>query len=109
MCIEPPADQESTYRPVIEEFERLNRRRSPLERKFELPAYDLVSRAGKTLPVFEVSAVGFNNEHTRALVYVGHICGNLCGGGMYHLMTRKNGKWEPDTEFRGAPGCLWKS
>jgi len=70
--------------------------------------YNLVSPRDRVLPIFEVSAVGFNNEHTRALVYVGHICGGLCGRGTYHLMVKINGKWEPDNEFRRAPFCLWR-
>jgi hypothetical protein len=109
MCLTPPLDQESTYRPVIEHFETLNQRRYLLRRSFDLIAYNLVSREDKVLPIFEVSAVGFNMERTRALVYVGHHCGNLCGGGTYHLMVKKNGKWEPDREFRGGPMCLWVS
>jgi hypothetical protein len=39
-----------------------------LKRSFDLPAYDLVSTQDKVGPVFEVSVVGFNNDHTRALV-----------------------------------------
>jgi len=109
LCLTPPLDQESTYRPVIEQFETLNRRRFLLRRSFDLVAYNLVSREDKVRPIFEVSAAGFNKERTRALVYVGHHCGNLCGGGTYHLMAKKNGKWEPDREFRGGPMCLWAS
>jgi hypothetical protein len=113
MCLEPPKDQESTYRPVIEDFERRNRRRLLLQRKFDLPAYTLVNLADKALtddllPLFEVSAVGFDKDRARALVYLGHQCGSLCGGGTYHLMIKKNGKWETDREFRG-PTCGWMS
>lgn len=109
MCVTPAPDQEGIYRPVIEQFEIRNRERLALGRNFDLPAYRLVSREDKVLPVFEVSAVGFNPEHTRALVYVGHHCGSLCGGGTYHLMVKRNGKWEPDNEFRGGPFCAWVS
>lgn len=66
-----------------------------------------VPAADEIFPNFEVSAVGFNNERTRALVYVGHHCGALCGGGTYHLMVKMNGKWEPDREFRSEISCLW--
>ncbi len=109
MCVTPPPEQEAIYRPVIEQFETRNQHKLLLARHFDLPAYQLVSREDTILPVFEVSAVGFNREHTRALVYVAHHCGNLCGGGTYHLMAKKNGKWEPDREFRGAPMCMWAS
>lgn len=107
MCVIPPPDQEQIYRSVIEQFKTRNQEKLSLKRSFDLPAYNLVCPQDKALPVFEVSAVGFNNEHTRALVYVGHHCGSLCGGGTYHLMVKINGKWEPDREFRGGPSCLW--
>lgn len=132
VCVTPPSDQEQIYRPVIRQFEIRNQEKLSLKRSFDLPAYNLVNahlscpRCGavphfadpvreksvpapdKILPNFEVSAVGFNNEHTRALVYVGHHCGNLCGGGTYHLMVKMNGTWEPDREFRGEISCLWR-
>ena len=109
MCVIPPANQEQIYRSVIDQFVTRNKEKLSLKRSFDLPAYNLISPRDKVLPIFEVSAVGFNNEHTRALVYVGHICGGLCGGGTYHLMVKINGKWEPDREFRGGPFCLWAS
>jgi len=109
MCVTPPTDQEQIYRSVFEQFTTRNQEKLSLKRSFDLPAYDLVSPKDKILPVFEVSAVGFNNDHTRALVYVGHQCGSLCGGGTYHLMAKMSGKWARDSEFRGAPFCLWVS
>ena len=111
MCLNPREDQESTYRPVIEDFERRNEGKLLLKREFDLPAYTLVNAANKpqnAVLTFEVSAVGFNKDHTRALVYVAHHCGSLCGGGMYHLMAKKNGKWEPDRNY-GGPSCAWAS
>jgi hypothetical protein len=71
------------------------------KRKFDLPQYALVDfgRASAGSVVFEVSAVGFNNGRTRALVYTGHHCGNLCGGGQYHLLVKKEGKWQIDREY----------
>ena len=107
MCVTPPPDQEQIYRSVIDQFTIRNQEKLSLKRSFDLPAYDLVSPQDKVLPVFEVSAVGFNNDHTRALVYVGHGCGGLCGGGTYHLMVKMNGRWQRDPEFGGAPFCLW--
>src|SRR5205085_4160373 len=35
------------------------------------------------------SRVGFNHAGTQALVYQGHSCGGLCGGGSYLLFTKK--------------------
>ncbi|MEO7157279.1 MAG: hypothetical protein ABI039_06950, partial [Vicinamibacterales bacterium] len=33
-----------------------------------------------------ISAVGFNAARTRAMVYMAHSCGSLCGGGTHHLL-----------------------
>jgi hypothetical protein len=116
-CLNLPRDQEPIYLPLIEDYVAKNNRKQTLERKFDLPQYALVD-VGRTsgrasLPsaasvIFEVSAVGFNRERTRALVYVGHHCGSLCGGGTYHLLVKKDGKWQVDRDYRGM-SCLWAS
>ena len=114
LCIQPTAEQTAIYRPVIEDFQQKNEKQFLLQRQFDLPVYDLVDRADR-VPVrerevlFEVSAVGFNPDHSRALVYVAHYCGRLCGGGSYHLMVKEKGQWSTDRGFRGAPPCRWKS
>src|ERR1022692_806771 len=124
-CFQPPKDQASIYRPLIDDYVAKNRRLSVLERKFDLPQYALVgpadlkaieqrSRVADGFPfnasvIFHVSAVGFNRDGTRALVYVGHDCRSLCGGGTYHLLLKKDGRWQVDQEYRGAPFCLWES
>jgi hypothetical protein len=114
MCVQPPADQETIYRPLIEDFQRKNESRFLVKRQFDLPVYELVRpvdgllvRDGEVL--FAVSAVGFNQAHSRALVYIEHHCGSLCGRGAYHLMVKEKGKWTVDHGFRGAPSCLWVS
>lgn len=40
-----------------------------------------------------LSAVGFNQEKTRAIVYTGSSCGSLCGRWSLHLMEKIGGKW----------------
>jgi hypothetical protein len=96
-----------------------------VEQRFDLPQYALVgpadlkaieqrSRVADGFPfnasvIFHVSAVGFNRNGTRALVYVGHHCGSLCGGGTYDLLFKKDGRWQADQEYRGAPFCMWAS
>lgn len=84
-----------------------------LERKFDLPSYELVGRndnntRSKPALIFHVSAVGFNRDRTRALVYVGHHCGMLCGGGRYHVLVKTDGRWQEYKEFRGG-SCFWAS
>jgi hypothetical protein len=133
-CLQLPQDQNSIYVPLIEDYVAKNKKRHLLKRKFDLPQYALVGptetkaiqerwqprAASNTLNsgdaafpldatvIFQVSAVGFNADRTRALVYVGHGCGGLCGGGTYHLMVKKDGKWQGDREYRGG-GCGWAS
>jgi hypothetical protein len=40
-----------------------------------------------------LSAVGFNKDKTRAVVYSGAGCGSLCGAWSFHLFKKMNGKW----------------
>jgi len=109
-CLLVSQEQESIYLPLFEDYLAKNQRKRTLERKFDLPQYALVDfgRASAGSVVFEVSAVGFNNDRTRALVYVGHHCGSLCGGGQYHLLVKKEGKWQIDREYHGL-SCVWRS
>ncbi|HKD84601.1 MAG TPA: hypothetical protein VKB58_07620 [Terriglobales bacterium] len=41
-----------------------------------------------------LSAVGFNRDRTRAIVTVGYMCGNVCGGNTYYFLKKNQGKWE---------------
>jgi hypothetical protein len=122
MCLQPPKAQESIYRPLIDDYAAKNKRKFVLERKFDLPEYAVVgptdvkaiqqrSRVADGFPfnsvvIFHVSAVGFNRDGTRALAYVGHYCGGLCGGGTYHFLVKKDGKWQVDKEY-GGMSCGW--
>lgn len=51
-----------------------------------------------------LSRVGFNAKADQALVYVGLICGRLCGSGSYVMLAKENGVWR--VERRRA---VWKS
>ena len=123
-CLQPSKNQESIYRPLIDDYVAKNKGKLVLERKFDLPQYALVgptdlkaiyqrSRAADGFPfnasvIFHISAVGFNRDGTRALVYVGHNCGSLCGGGTYHFLLKKDGRWQVDREY-GGMSCVWAS
>jgi hypothetical protein len=115
-CLNVARDQEAVYLRLIDNYIAKNNNKLVLESKFELPRYELVdigrasggaNRSAASV-IFDVSAIGFNNDRTRALVYVGHHCGSLCGGGRYHLLAKKDDKWEVDREYRGM-SCLWAS
>lgn len=56
----------------------------------------------------EVSAVGFDRSKTRALVYVAHHCGMLCGGGTHHLLQKVDGRWQP-ARLKDVTQCMWIS
>ena len=56
----------------------------------------------------EVSAVGFDPSKTRAMVYVSHYCGGLCGGGSYHLLEKSGGAWR-EADVPGVSTCIWIS
>ena len=112
-CLQPSQDQESTYLPLIENYVAKNKKKFVLERKFDLPDYVLIPPSGEMYHLtalfpllFHVSAVGFNRDGTRALVYVGHHCGSLCGGGRYHFLLKKEGTWQVDREHDGI-SCIW--
>jgi len=114
-CLQPSQDQESTYLPLIENYVAKNKKKLVLERKFDLPQYVLIPPPGgiydsvlslNASVIFHVSAVGFNREGTRALVYVGHNCGSLCGGGGYHFLAKRDGRWQVDQEYHGL-SCMW--
>jgi hypothetical protein len=55
----------------------------------------------------EFSAVGFNVDKPIAVVYMGHSCGPLCGGGTFHVLEKSEGKWKP-FEWKGS-SCAWIS
>jgi hypothetical protein len=40
----------------------------------------------------ELSAVGLNHDKTVAIVYVGHHCGGLCGGGGFRVLHKAEGR-----------------
>jgi hypothetical protein len=55
-----------------------------------------------------VSAFGFDATKTRALVYMDHNCGALCGGGAHHLLEKEDGVWTPAAP-EGLLNCVWAS
>ena len=74
-CSNPARDQNALYRPVLDDYARKNKVTVSLERKFSLVNYLLVGdqqAAGNTKhdTVVIFSAVGFNQERTRAPWFV---------------------------------------
>ena len=43
--------------------------------------------------LISLSNVGFNKDHTEALVYVTYYCGSLCAGGQFIILKKPKDKW----------------
>ena len=106
-------DAKAEWEPVLESLVLANQKPMKLKNIFPLKTpYKLLSKEDmrKGLPegggwkayykkfpnsngYIWFSAVGFNAEKTKAIVYVSHLCGSLCGGGGPHFLERKDGKW----------------
>ena len=119
-CMKIPEE----FREAANDYER--RAKSPymLKAKFSLKSqYDLVGEArivgatrkpptttDKDAPAkissgtFYLSPVGFDGNHTHAIVYKNFLCGNLCGWGGFHLLVKNAGQWE---EAKDVPSCTW--
>ncbi|HVG29830.1 MAG TPA: hypothetical protein VM864_09045 [Pyrinomonadaceae bacterium] len=126
MCLSPEKESEKVIGTAISDYVKLNEKTWLLQRKFSLetPYTTLGSdelkaaleRGGwdgfyKQHPNsggwIELSAVGFNADKTAAVVYMGHSCGMLCGGGGFHVLRKKEAKWIP-LEWKGR-ACGWAS
>jgi hypothetical protein len=54
------------------------------------------------------SAVSFDSEKKRAMVYLAHSCGSRCGGGTHHLLEKVDGVWRA-VALAGVSNCVWAS
>jgi hypothetical protein len=70
--------------------------------------WDFYARYPNSGGFIEVSAVGFDSTKTRAMVYVAHHCGGLCGGGTHHLMEKTDGQWG-EAFIKDLTNCSWIS
>jgi len=111
------------FQTVAKDFHDKNKIAFQLEAKFSMDGkYELSDSARKVLPppksgeqellsrvympVYFVSAVGFDSLRTHAIAYVGAICGGECGGGGYYFLTKDTKGWR---EVPGSPACTWIS
>jgi hypothetical protein len=46
-----------------------------------------------TLGIVLVSRIGFNSDHTEAVVYTSYACGTMCGQGEFARLVKRNGAW----------------
>ena len=117
--------------PVLDDFAKKNKTTSLLERRFKFQVdYVLISdeeldsffKDGFPGEGFErswkqfyekypgapgyiwLSRVGFDKEKGEAVVYVGSMCDQLCGGGQYVRLVKKDGGWKVEQEV-----TIWAS
>jgi hypothetical protein len=100
---------ETDWRPVVESYNTENAKVRILIPGQRLGLdYDVVPAAviRSSGNYIQVSAVGFNESKTRALVYVAHYCGSLCGGGRHHILEKADGAWR-EARLQGITQCVW--
>jgi len=126
MCLRPEPEFEQTLGQAIKDYSRINSSAWLSQDKFDSAfSYELISNEKLTATLgkgnwenfhayfpeskgfLEFSAVGFNEDKTIAVVYMGHSCGLLCGGGGFHVLEKKEGKWLP-LHWKGS-SCAWVS
>ncbi len=61
--------------------------------KMEKGWKEFTKRYPKAPGIFVVSRIGFNQEHTEAVLYAAKACGNLCGDGQYVWLVKRDGAW----------------
>jgi hypothetical protein len=127
MCLIPEKESEELVGPAIADYVKLNEKTWLLqEQNFKLTPPPKLISSEELKSIFErskwpgfyrkyedsdglieLSAVGFNADKTVAVVYMGHSCGTQCGGGRFHVMQKKEGKWT-QLEWLGE-SCEWSS
>lgn len=128
LCLKPAPGDEPTLGPLLASYTKANEKPWVLQKNFKLDIpYEIVPRSeldkifapnsdgwkpfNTKYPnsggFIHMSAVGFNADKTLALVYMGHLCGGLCGGGTHHLLEKREGKWI-EIPWRGET-CMWAS
>lgn len=120
-CLKPVAPNADTrYDEAIASYFFVNKTPRPLEHRFnlgrvyEFATGDLAKYVDPNTTdagfrvVFFASAVGFNSDRSRAVVYIAHVCGGLCGQGAVVFVVKENGKWTYD-RTAGPAVCMWVS
>jgi hypothetical protein len=123
-CLVPEKESQALVGPAISDYVKKNEKAWQLQPLFNLELrYQLIT-ADESLSTIErgtwqrffqehpnsggwieLSAVGFNDEKTVAVVYMGHRCPMMCGGGNFYVLQKKGGKWLP-LSWKGT-SCSW--
>jgi hypothetical protein len=106
-------EYDETWRPVLGDYVRQNGQKRTLKplfassESFRLISSDEINSAFQDSPYdrtrfyreldhrgyFELSAIGFDPEHTKAVVYSAVHCGGTCGKGMHTTWEKRGGAW----------------
>jgi hypothetical protein len=106
-CSTPVRDQNTFYRPMLDDYIQKNKKTVPLEWKFKLSNYLLVdpqqgaARSANRNTSVTFSAVGFNPARTRAAV-----CFWAVNSGTCSILIKSGDAWQFDKGWRGD-GCGW--
>ena len=128
-CLTPAKGEEAIYGPAIAAYREANKQTLLLQPKFDVSVpvqlvpqksiaaffttngvagwRDFYAKYPDSGGYIVMSAVGFNPDKTVAIVYMGHSCGSLCGGGRYHFLQKTDGKWHQVDWHVGT--CVWAS
>jgi hypothetical protein len=123
MCLKPASEIQAKFGPAIADYVKLNEKTWLVQPKLSFTTpyqfLDISKFYGndgwnefyRQYPesggIVEFSAVGFNVDKTIAVVYMGHLCGPLCGRGGFHVLEKRDGKWK-EIEWKGD-SCAWIS
>jgi len=118
-CMPSGKPIETDWREVMDNFRAANAAVKLLGEGFPMdPPYVVVPRAAKDATLSKkypqsggimfVSVPGFDVERKRAIVYMAHTCGSLCGGGMHHLLEKIDGRWQ-EARVPDLQNCRWDS
>lgn len=128
-CLKPSPESAALLQPIFDSFVALSQTTWLLQPNFRLSTpYEFASsedlqaffKPGATgwkglaerypdsaSSYLVLSPVAFNADKTIAVVYMGHSCGSLCGGGTFHVLENKDGIWK-NMRWKGT-SCAWAS
>jgi hypothetical protein len=112
-CLSPEVARE--FKTAISDYRRSRTKKWLLKRQFQIEKpYEIQSKQtlgrlrGHGLASWDayydhypesggwifMSAVGFNKNKTQAIVYMGSICGGLCGSAQFYVLKKVQGQWK---------------
>ena len=116
--------RDTATKETVQDYEQKSKSSVPLEEKFSLKVqYALISEAErdrifltakkggkktgdqnafaefyrlypKSPGFMTLSRIAFNPARTQALLYIGNLCGNLCGSGHFFLLVKDGSAWK---------------